>query len=69
MAKFTSEVYPELRLDVHTGEEDRTTVQFVDGTAEVPGKAAEAVKKAASDQPDLGIKVAGTRDRADKGAD
>jgi len=58
VAKFTCSTYPGLRLDLHAGE-DRTTVQFVDGTVEVSGKAAEQVKKAAADQPDLGIKPAG----------
>lgn len=70
MAKFTSSTYPELRLDIHTTDDDRTTVQFADGVVEVSGKAADAVKKAAAEQPELGIKVASARDRAaDKDAD
>lgn len=68
MAKFTSEAYPELRLDIHAGE-DRVTVQFVGGAVEVTGKAADAVKQAAKDQPELGIKVASVGARAAKDAD
>lgn len=68
MAKFTSDAYPELRLDLHDGE-DRVTVQFAGGLADVTGKAAEQVKQAAKDRPELGIKVASARDRADKDAD
>lgn len=70
MAKFTCSAYPELRLDVHDGE-DRTTVQFVDGAAEVSEKTlADAVKKAAADQPALGIiPAAGGRRSAGEDAD
>ena len=62
MAKFTSNAYPGLRLDLHTSDDDKVTVQFVDGTVEVAGKAAEAVKRVAKDQPGLGIKVASAKD-------